>query len=196
MKEIAVIDYNAGNIQSVLFALERKGVRPLLTRDPEKLYKADKIIFPGVGEASTTMSYLIKHDLDEVIRSYKKPFLGICLGLQLMCKHSEEGNTDCLGIFDIPVLRFPPIPGLKIPHMGWNAVSASDHDLLRGTRDIEYYYFVHSYFASLAEDTIGQSEYGVPFTSVLGKDNYMATQFHPEKSGPAGEMLLQNFINL
>ena len=196
MKEIAVIDYNAGNIQSVLFALERLDVRPILTRDPEILSRAEKIIFPGVGEASTTMSYLRKHHLDEVIRAFDRPFLGICLGLQLMCRHSEEGDVDCLGVFDIPVVRFPERKGMKVPHMGWNSVSFSDHPLLHNIDQDSYFYFVHSYYAAVSDSTIGTTHYGLSFTSVLARDNYMASQFHPEKSGPVGQILLQNFINL
>lgn len=196
MKEIAVIDYNAGNIQSVLFALERQDVKPVLTRDPDKLMASDKIIFPGVGEASTTMKYLVHHGLDELIRSYNKPFLGVCLGLQLMCRHSEEGDVDCLRVFDLPVKRFPADAGLKIPHMGWNTVTTKGHPLFHGIESESYFYFVHSFYASLSADTIGQTEYGLQFTSVLARDNYMATQFHPEKSGPVGQVLLQNFIKL
>lgn len=150
MKEIAVIDYNAGNIQSVLFALERLDVRPILTRDPEILSRAEKIIFPGVGEASTTMNYLRRHHLDEVIRAFDRPFLGICLGLQLMCRHSEEGDVDCLGVFDIPVVRFPEQKGLKVPHMGWNSVRFTDHPLLANIAQDSYFYFVHSYYADLS----------------------------------------------
>lgn len=196
MKEIAVIHYNAGNIQSVLFALERLGVKAVLTRDPDRLYRADKIIFPGVGEASTTMEYLREHHLDEVIRAYEGLFLGICLGLQLMCRHSEEGDVDCLGVFDIPVVRFPDREGMKVPHMGWNNVQLTDHPLFRGIPRDAYFYFVHSYYAPVSPATIGTSHYGVDFTTALAQDHYMATQFHPEKSGPEGQQLIQNFINL
>ncbi len=196
MKEIAVIDYNAGNIRSVLFALERLGIHPVLTRDPDRLAGADKIIFPGVGEASTTMEYLRAHHLDEVIRDFENPFLGICLGLQLMCRHSTEGDVDCLGVFDIPVVRFPEKLGLKVPHMGWNTVEFSEHPLLENVLADSYFYFVHSYYAGLSDETIGRTDYGVPFTSILARDNYMATQFHPEKSGPVGQQLLENFIKL
>jgi len=196
MKEIAVIDYNAGNIQSVLFALERLDVRSILTRDPEILSRAEKIIFPGVGEASTTMNYLRRHHLDEVIRAFDRPFLGICLGLQLMCRHSEEGDVDCLGVFDIPVVRFPEQKGLKVPHMGWNSVRFTDHPFLANIAQDSYFYFVHSYYADLSDVTIGTTHYAVDFTSVLARDNFMATQFHPEKSGPVGQVLLQNFINI
>lgn len=196
MSEIAVIDYNAGNIQSVLFALDRLGVKPLLTNDPDRLYKAEKIIFPGVGEASTTMQHLHENHLSELITSYDKPFLGICLGLQLMCRHSEEGDVDCLDVFDLPVRRFPEQPGLKIPHMGWNTVSFDDDHLFDGIAQDSYFYFVHSYYAALSEDTIGQTTYGVSFASVIARDNYMATQFHPEKSGAVGQLLLNNFIKI
>lgn len=196
MKEIAVLNYNAGNIQSVLFALDRLNVKPVLTGDPDRLIKADKIIFPGVGEASTTMKYLRTHHLDEVIRAYTGPFLGICLGLQLMCRHSEEGDVDCLGVFDIPVVRFPDRQGMKVPHMGWNTMRFADHDLLRGIPQDSFFYFVHSYYAAIAPATIGRTIYGVEFTSVLARDNYMATQFHPEKSGLVGHQLIENFINL
>ncbi|GAA5220295.1 imidazole glycerol phosphate synthase subunit HisH [Membranihabitans marinus] len=196
MKQIAIIDYNAGNIRSVLFALERLGVEPILTRDADVLNAADKIIFPGVGEAGTTMNYLKETGLADLIRNYRKPFLGICLGLQLMCKHSEEGDTECLGIFDLSVVKFPGDMGLKVPHMGWNTVDGNGHELFKGLETDPYFYFVHSYYAELSDVTIGQSNYGLPFTSVLANDNYMATQFHPEKSGLQGEILLKNFINI
>lgn len=196
MKQIAIIDYNAGNIRSVLFALERLGVEPILTSDADVLHAADKIIFPGVGEAGTTMTYLKETGLADLIRDYKKPFLGICLGLQLMCKHSEEGDTDCLGIFDLSVKKFPSDMGLKVPHMGWNTVDGNDHELFKNLEASPYFYFVHSYYAELSDVTIGQTQYGRAFTSVLANDNYMATQFHPEKSGLQGEILLKNFINI
>ncbi|MBY5958893.1 imidazole glycerol phosphate synthase subunit HisH [Membranicola marinus] len=196
MKEIAVIDYNAGNIQSVLFALDRIGVKPLLSNDPDRLYHAEKIIFPGVGEASTTMAHLKKHQLDTLIQSYNKPFLGICLGLQLMCRHSEEGDVDCLNVFDLPVRRFPEKAGLKVPHMGWNTVSFNDHPLFKDIAQDSYFYFVHSFYAAQSESTIGQTTYGLSFASSIARDNYMATQFHPEKSGVVGQLLLNNFINL
>jgi len=191
---IAIIKYNAGNIQSVQNALNRLGVESVITDDKTTILNADKVIFPGVGEASSAMNYLKQRELDKVIRSIKQPFLGICLGLQLMSKNSEEGNTDCLGIFDTKVKLFPP--KLKVPHIGWNNLKSSDVQLFKGIRSTEDFYFVHSYYAELCEETIAVTDYIKPISAALQKNNFYATQFHPEKSASVGEKLLKNFIEL
>ncbi len=197
---IVIIKYNAGNIESVNNALGRLGVKAEITADPEKIRNADKVIFPGVGEASTTMAYLRKHKLDELIVSLKQPVLGICLGLQLMCSHSEENDTKCLGIFDEKVKRFIPKPGeeyiTKVPHMGWNAIHDLKTNLMLGIGEKEYVYFVHSYYAEKSEHTIATSDYILPFSAALHKGNFYATQFHPEKSGDIGARILGNFLNI
>jgi len=197
---IVIIKYNAGNIESVNNALNRLGVNAEITSDPEKIRNADKVIFPGVGEASTTMKYLREHQLDQLIVSLKQPVLGICLGLQLMCSHSEEGDTPCLGIFDEKVKRFLPKKGeefvTKVPHMGWNSLSNLKSELFPASIENQYVYFVHSYYAGLGEHTIAMSDYIVPFSAALQKDNFYATQFHPEKSGTIGAEILKNFLNL
>lgn len=181
---VAIIKYNAGNIFSVDYALRRLGITPVITADKELLLKADKIIFPGVGEARNTMQYLRDNQLDRLIKELKQPVLGICLGMQLMCKHSEEGNVDCLGIFDAEVKRFQPLKHEdKIPHMGWNTISHTNSDLFRGFNREEYVYFVHSYYVPLNDCTAAQTDYILPYSSALHKDNFYATQFHPEKSG-------------
>ena len=198
--KIVIIKYNAGNIESVNNALNRLEVNAEITADPDKIRKADKVIFPGVGEASTTMNYLRKHQLDKLIVSLKQPVLGICLGLQLMCSHSEEGNTQCLGIFDEKVKRFTPEPGkefiTKVPHMGWNAISELKSNLFTANLENQYVYFVHSFYAGLGEDTAATCNYIVPFSAALQKGNFYATQFHPEKSGKVGAEILKNFLNL
>jgi imidazole glycerol-phosphate synthase subunit HisH len=197
---IAIIKYNAGNIESVYNALKRLGVEAEVTADPDKIKGADKVIFPGVGEASSTMEYLREHQLDELIVSLKQPVLGICLGLQLMCSSSEEGNTTCLGIFQEKVKLFVPHQGeefvTKVPHMGWNSISDLRTGLFSENMENSYVYFVHSYFAGLGEHTAATCNYIVPFSAALKKDNFYATQFHPEKSGTTGAAILQNFINL
>ena len=197
---IVIIKYNAGNIESVNNALNRLGVNAEITADHEKIRKADKVIFPGVGEASTTMDYLHKKGLDEVIVSLKQPVLGICLGLQLMCAHSEENDTTCLGIFDEKVKRFIPKPGeefiTKVPHMGWNAISDLKTELFTGVSENEYVYFVHSFYAEKSEHTIANCNYINPFSAALQKDNFYATQFHPEKSGTIGAKILGNFLKI
>lgn len=197
---IVIIKYNAGNIESVNNALNRLGVNAEITADHEKIRKGDKVIFPGVGEASTTMAYLRKQGLDKLIVSLKQPVLGICLGLQLMCSHSEENDTDCLGIFDEKVKRFIPKPGeefvTKVPHMGWNAISDLKSELLAGIPENEYVYFVHSYYAEKSEHTIATCNYINPFSAALHKDNFYATQFHPEKSGTIGAKILDNFLKI
>lgn len=198
--KIVIIKYNAGNIESVNNALNRLGVNAEVTADPVKIRNADKVIFPGVGEASTTMKYLHKHKLDELIVSLKQPVLGICLGLQLMCSHSEENDTDCLGIFDEKVKRFVPKPGegyiTKIPHMGWNSITNLKSGLFSKEIENQYVYFVHSFYAGIGKHTAATCNYILPFSAALQKDNFYATQFHPEKSGLVGAKILKNFINL
>lgn len=197
---IVIIKYNAGNIESVNNALNRLDVKAEITADHEKIRNADKVIFPGVGEASTTMDYLRKQGLDKLIISLKQPVLGICLGLQLMCSHSEENDTECLGIFDEKVTRFIPNPGeefiTKVPHMGWNVITDLKSRIFSEETENQYVYFVHSYFARLGEHTIATCNYINPFSAALQKDNFYATQFHPEKSGTVGAKILENFINL
>ncbi|HSO86510.1 MAG TPA: imidazole glycerol phosphate synthase subunit HisH [Draconibacterium sp.] len=200
MNSIVIIKYNAGNIESVYNALNRLNVNAEITADPDKIRKADKVIFPGVGEASTTMEYLRKHGLDKLIVSLTQPVLGICLGLQLMCSYSEENDTKCLDIFDEKVMRFEPRPGeefvTKVPHMGWNAITNLKSKLFSEEIENQYVYFVHSYFAGLGIHTIATCNYITPFSAALQKDNFYATQFHPEKSGTVGAQILENFINL
>ena len=197
---IVIIKYNAGNIESVNNALNRLGVNAEITADHEKIRNADKVIFPGVGEASTTMAYLRENKLDELIVSLKQPVLGICLGLQLMCSHSEENDTQCLGIFNEKVKRFIPKPGeeyiTKVPHMGWNAIKDLKSDLFTTDLENEYVYFVHSYYAEKSEHTIATCDYILPFSAALHRDNFYATQFHPEKSGTVGAKILENFLKL
>ena len=191
--KVAVIKYNAGNIRSVSFALERLGVTFSVTDSVEDIQGADKVIFPGVGEASSTMKYLKERKLDEIIINLRQPTLGICLGMQLLCRHSEENDTTCLGVFAESVIRFKK-ESLKVPHMGWNSL-----EKVRGWLDPvlenKYAYFVHSYYVPLSSHTVAQTEYGVPFTAALQKDNFYAVQFHPEKSAESGVMVLQNFLD-
>lgn len=198
--KLVVIKYNAGNIRSVDYALKRLGVDAEVTADVEKIKSADKVIFPGVGEASNTMKYLRETKLDQVIVSLKQPVLGICLGLQLMCKHSEEGNTDCLGIFDEEVKRFEPKPGegniYKVPHMGWNTLTHVNSALFDASFENKYVYFVHSFYAAIGPHTAATTNYTQSFSAALHKDNFYATQFHPEKSGTVGAKILENFIKL
>ena len=191
---VVIINYNAGNVQSVTYALQRLGVEPILSDDAEVIGAADRVIFPGVGEASTAMSFLKSKRLDEVIKSLKQPVFGVCLGLQLMCKHSEENNTDCLGIFDLEVKRFEPT--LKVPQMGWNTLSEMNSPLFEGLGADPYVYFVHSYYAELSDDTIAVTDYVNPFSAALHKDNFYALQAHPEKSGKVGAKILENFLKL
>lgn len=194
---IAIIKYNAGNIYSVAFALKRLGINPVITADKELIQKADKVIFPGVGEAYTTMEYLKEHKMTELIRNLKQPVLGVCLGMQLMCRHSEEGNADCLGIFDVDVKRFISNQHEeKVPHMGWNTISDLRGGLFTPELEDKFVYFVHSYYVPLNADTAATTDYILPFSASLHKDNFYATQFHPEKSGSVGELILRNFINL
>lgn len=193
-ENIAIVKYNAGNIWSMQCALERMGISPVITDDPEMLSRADRVIFPGVGEASTAMRYLKERGLDEVLRSLTQPFLGVCLGLQLMCSYSEEHDTECLGIFSEEVRRFGD--ELKVPHMGWNTLTDMKTGLFEGIEDQSYVYFVHSYHAAAGSETIATCEYAVPFSASLHKDNYYGVQFHPEKSGDIGQRILKNFLNL
>ena len=199
---VAVVKYNAGNIYSVIHALQRMGVKPVLTDDPEDLQKADKVLFPGQGEASHAMRYLREHRLDEVICNLKQPILGICIGQQLMCRHSEEGDVDCLGIFETDVLRFQPQRHEdKVPHMGWNDLKvhtpkSSPDELSQGFHNGEFVYFVHSFYVPLCPWTIAETEYILPFSAALHRDNFYATQFHPEKSESVGERILKNFLAL
>ena len=195
--DIAIIKYNAGNIYSVAFALKRLGINPVITADKELIQKADKVIFPGVGEAYTTMEYLKEHKMTELIRNLKQPVLGVWLGMQLMCRHSEEGNADCLGIFDVDVKRFISNQHEeKVPHMGWNTISDLRGGLFTPELEDKFVYFVHSYYVPLNADTAATTDYILPFSASLHKNNFYATQFHPEKSGSVGELILRNFINL
>jgi len=192
--KVAIIKYNAGNVQSVLIALERIGCSAVITSDVTEIQSADKVIFPGVGEASSAMSFLKAKNLDAVIKDLKQPVLGICLGMQLLCSHSEEGNVDCLEIFDTAVKKFAE--GLKSPQVGWNNIYDLQTDLFKGVSENSYCYFVNSYYAALCDETNAQSEYGIKFSSALQKDNFYGVQFHPEKSAEAGEMILKNFLRL
>ena len=211
--KVAVVKYNAGNIFSVIHALQRMGVEPLLTDSPQELRSADRVIFPGQGEASGAMRYLRDRGLDQVIISLKQPVLGICIGQQLMCRHSEEGDVDCLGIFDAEVKRFVPLRHEdKIPHMGWNSIdplqtspsSMGRLSLFKSLpvegpglgRGSAFVYFVHSYYVPVCEHTAAVTEYIHPFSSAMHKDNFYATQFHPEKSGAVGQQILKNFLEL
>lgn len=193
----AVVKYNAGNIYSVIRVLQRMGVEPVLTDDPEVLHKADKVIFPGQGEASNAMQYLRERKLDEVIRSLEQPVLGICIGQQLMCRHSAEGNVDCLSIFDVDVQRFAPTRHEdKVPHMGWNDLHSLRSPLFTEMSEGEFVYFVHSFYVPTCEWTIAETDYIHPFSAAMQRDNFYATQFHPEKSGKAGQRIIQNFLDL
>lgn len=195
--KVAVIKYNAGNICSVDYALKRLGVEAVITADEAVLRAADKVIFPGVGEAETTMNFLRADGMDKLIKELTQPVLGICLGMQLMCHHSEEGDVDCLGIFDADVKRFVSLKHEeKVPHMGWNTVKRTNSELFKGFVHEEYVYFVHSYYVPLNDCTAAVTDYILPFSSALHKDNFYATQFHPEKSGDVGERILQNFLTL
>lgn len=191
---VVIISYNAGNVQSVTYALNRLGIEPTLSNDPEVIQSADKVIFPGVGEASTAMKFLKSKGLDTVIKGLKQPVFGVCLGLQLMCNQSEENDTNCLGIFDIEVKKFAP--KLKVPQMGWNTLTDMKGPLFEGLDNESYVYFVHSYYAELSANTIAQTEYVNPFSAALHKDNFYALQAHPEKSGKVGEKILHNFLKL
>jgi len=191
---IAIVKYNAGNIKSVLNSLKRLGYKSIITDNPAKLKNADKVIFPGVGEASSAMQYLRERGLDQTIITLSQPVLGICLGLQLMCRQSEEGDTKCLGIFDADVKLFPPVD--KIPHMGWNNCLTLKGDLFKGLSVNDDLYYVHSYYAEISSCTVATCEYILPFSAAMQKGNFYATQFHPEKSAEKGEKILKNFLEL
>lgn len=194
---VAIVKYNAGNIYSVVNALRRLGIEPLLTDNAEELNKASKVIFPGQGNAREAMEYLHAHHLDEVIKNLKQPVLGICVGQQLLCRHSEEGNVDCLGIFDVDVKRFTPQRHEdKVPAMGWNEIKPNSNPLLKDLGSHPYVYFVHSYYVPVCKETIAEADYILPYSACLHKDNFYTCQFHPEKSGKVGEQILRNFLEL
>ena len=199
--KVGIIKYNAGNIQSVIYALNRLGVDPVLTDDEEDLKSCDKIIFPGVGEASSAMRYLREKGLDKIIPKLTQPTLGICIGQQLMCEHSEEGNTTCLGIFPLKVKKFNTTNAkgdkLKVPHMGWNAVHLEqDSPLFKGISKDDFVYYVHSFYCEKGEETMASTDYTLKYSASLQKDNFYALQFHPEKSGKTGQQILKNFLEL
>lgn len=195
--KVVIIKYNAGNIYSVDYGLKRLGITPVITDNPEIIRQADKVIFPGQGEAGTTMNYLRRQGLDQLICELKQPVLGICIGMQLMCRYSEEAQTDCLGIFDAEVKRFVPQRHEdKVPHMGWNSLSEMRGKLFEKLPEDPYVYFIHSYYVPVTEDTTAICDYTLPFSAAIRKDNFYATQFHPEKSGSIGDVIFRNFIDL
>ena len=194
---VAIVKYNAGNIYSVVNALKRLGVEPLLTDDARQLQQSDRVIFPGQGEARGAMEYLRQRQLDRLIRQLRQPVLGICIGQQLLCRHSEEGDTECIGVFDADVRRFSPTRHEdKVPCMGWNSLQPAADPLMRGIQDGDYVYFVHSYYVPLCQATIATAQYIIPYSAALHKDNFYACQFHPEKSGNVGERIIKNFLEL
>ena len=192
--KVVIIKYNAGNIHSVRIALQRLSLQPVVSDNIEIIGNADKVIFPGVGEASSAMQFLKDKGIAGLLTELKQPVLGICLGLQLMCRHSEENDTECLDIFNIQVKKFPPLD--KVPHMGWNTIEQCKGSLFRNIKNASYAYFVHSYYAEMDVLTVAHSEYILPFSAALQKDNFYAVQFHPEKSGRIGEQILKNFLEL
>ncbi|MFH6603777.1 imidazole glycerol phosphate synthase subunit HisH [Maribacter algicola] len=191
---LVIINYGAGNIQSIKFALKRLGYEAILSNDADEIRKADKVIFPGVGEASSAMEKLRETGLQDVIPELRQPVLGICLGMQLMCNGSEEGDTQGLAIFDVDVVRFSD--GVKVPQMGWNVITDLKSQLFEGVNENEHVYMVHSYYAGLCDETIAETDYHVRYSSALGKNNFFGTQFHPEKSGAIGERILKNFLEM
>lgn len=194
--DVAIVKYNAGNIYSVVNAMKRLGINPILTDDAEMLQKADRVLFPGQGQAKEAMEYLKAHQLDQVIKNLTQPVLGICVGQQLLCRHSEEGDVDCIGIFDVDVKRFQPQKHEdKVPAMGWNEIYDLKTDLYKGLAH-PYSYFVHSYYVPLCEETIATADYILPYSASLHKGNFYTCQFHPEKSGKVGEQILRNFLDL
>ena len=193
---VAIIDYKCGNLQSVKNALERLGAEYVVTADKEVIRKADRVILPGVGSAATAMQSLIETGLCDTIRSLRRPVLGICVGMQIMCRWSEEGNTECLGIFDSKVKKFIPDGDLKVPHMGWNRINNLESKLFKDMKGGAYVYYVHSYYPALCPDTIATTVHGTMFSGALKYENFYGTQFHPEKSGDIGEQILKNFLNL
>ncbi|MFV0392375.1 MAG: imidazole glycerol phosphate synthase subunit HisH [Paludibacteraceae bacterium] len=192
--KVAILKYNAGNIRSVDFALKRLGINATITDDHTEITSADRVIFPGVGEASSAMNYLRARKLDILIKELKQPVLGICLGMQLMCRHSEENDTDCLGIFDMNVLKFIG-ENLKVPQIGWNNIFSLKTSLFENVSEKDYMYFVHSYYVEKCAESIALTDYGLEYSSAIQKDNFFAVQFHPEKSGQTGQKILENFIN-
>ena len=195
--DVAIVKYNAGNIRSVINGLKRLGINPILTDDPETIIKTERVLFPGQGEARTAMEYLREHKLDKVIKDLKQPVLGICIGQQLLCKHSEEGDTECLGVFDAEVKRFCPTRHEdKVPAMGWNEITNLKSKLYIGVDENKFVYFVHSYYVPVCEFTIATANYIQSYSASLHKDNFYACQFHPEKSGDVGEKILKNFMDI
>ncbi len=194
---LVIIQYNAGNIQSVMYALERLGVQATVTDNVQAIQSADKVIFPGVGEASTAMQYLQERGLDKLIKNLKQPVLGICLGMQLMCTYSEENDTNCLGIFEEQVKLFKPIEStIKVPQIGWNTITHLKSNLFKGVHEESYTYFVHGYYAALGKHTIATTNYVQPYSSALQRDNFYGVQFHPEKSAKVGEQIIENFLSV
>jgi len=193
--KVVIVKYNAGNTESVKNALKRLGIEPVLSDDVEVISTADKVIFPGVGEASSAMRYLRLKNLDRAIKSLKQPILGICLGMQLLCSYSEENNTDCLHVFPYTVRKFE-VDNLKVPQIGWNDIFDLKGALFNSVKENSFVYFVHSYYVELGEDTTAKSEYGIEFSAAIEKENFYAVQFHPEKSGDVGEKILKNFLAL